>query len=826
MRNNQHVYPCSHFSPPLNQLFFFRIWRIFAILLSLTFLTQITTAQTSASIGIQITDLHQHPIQGATVVITPADVQADNAHSSRQFITDNAGHLQVDLPVNHTYKVEIHHIGYQSLSREINVRPGHKNVVFTMRDSGHELTPLEVRAIRAGDHAPFAKTNISAAEIKANNLGPDLPYLLNQVPGVVVNSDAGNGVGYTGIHIRGSDGSRTNVTINGIPYNDAESSGSFFVDMPDIASSLGSIQIQRGIGTSSNGAGAFGATINLSTNEVHPDPYASLSSSAGSFNTWKNTVSAGSGLINGKFTADVRLSHISSDGYIQRASSDLQSLLFSTAYIGKKTTVRFNFLTGKEKTYQAWNGVPEKKLETDRTYNELGMKADGTYYDDQTDNYTQTHYQLFINHQFNQRWSFSLASFLTRGLGYYEEYKLGEDYSDYGISNPDTANTDLIRRKYLDNHFYGQTFSLLYAHKNDHLTLGGSWTNYDGGHYGRVIWAMNGAIPKDHTYYNVPAYKYDKSAYLKWMHDFATYWHLFADVQYRNVWHKMNGFKDNPDLTVKRDFNFFNPKLGLSYARNGYNAYLSYALAGKAPNRDDFEAGQTKQPEREQLHDIELGVDKKAAKYSWSAGLYYMQYKDQLVLTGKLNDVGSATRINVPKSYRAGIELQAGVRPVDWFSATGNIAFSRNKIKDFTAYYASYDDEWNALPQIEESHHNTDIAFSPDIVGAATLNFTPVKNIQISLASKYVGKQYLDNTQKEARSLKGYYNQDVRLSYTIDNKWFKRLQIVAQVYNIFNHYYNTNGATYPEYDNGQLNNYVYYFPAAGTHFMAGINLDL
>ncbi|ANI88052.1 TonB-dependent receptor [Arachidicoccus ginsenosidimutans] len=730
------------------------------------------------------------------------------------------------------WKLNISYTGKNIYATNILVNSSNIDETYVLNDSQQELEPLEVRAVRASDKSPFTKTNISAAEIEKNNLGKDLPFLLNQTPNVVVNSDAGNGIGYTGITIRGSDATRTNVTINGIPNNDAEDQGVYFIDMPDLASSVGSIQIQRGVGSSTNGAGAFGATVNLSTNEVHDSAYATFSNSYGSFNTWKNTVAAGSGLVDGKFTADVRLSNISSDGYIDRAKSNLQSLFFSTAYIGKKTTVRFNFITGKEKTYQAWDGVSEDILPTDRTYNELGYINDSTFYKNETDNYWQSHYQLFITHRFNEKLSFNLTSFLVHGYGYYEEYKTDADYSSYGIPYPvsvsgdTTYSTDLVRQKWLKNNFYGQTFSLQYKNTNDELTFGGAWTNYDGQHYGNVIWAQNGGVANDYEYYNVPAYKYDKSIYLKWLHTFDEYWNLYADVQYRNVWYHIYGFEDDPELIRKSKFNFVNPKAGISYTRNGYNAYLSYALANKEPSRDDYEAGLDNQPKPEKLHDFELGAEKKAAKYNWGINLYYMLYKDQLVLTGKLNDVGAATRINVPNSYRAGIELQGGYVFSNWLNAAANLSFSRNKIKDFTAYYNAYDADWNELPQVAEQHHNTDIALSPSVVGAGTINILPFKNLELSLISKYVGRRYMDNTQNSSRIVAAYYNQDARIIYTIKTNFFKELSIIGSVYNVFNTKYNSIGYTYPEYEKGKVNNWNYFFPMAGTNYMVGVNIKL
>ena len=764
-------------------------------------------------------------VSGAEVVIKNTATQETHKTTS-----DNDGYfIFSSLKENSVWRLNIIYTGKIFPERKILINAENVDAVCVLKDETTELEPLEVSAVRASEKAPFTKTTIDRAFIEKNNQGKDLPFILNQTPNVVINSDAGNGVGYTGINIRGSDATRTNVTINGIPYNDAESAGSYFVDIPDIISSVGSIQIQRGVGSSTNGAGAFGATINLSTNEVHDSAYAEISNSYGSFNTWKNTVAAGSGLINGKFTADVRLSNISSDGYIDRAKSNLQSLFLSTAYIGKKTTVRFNFITGKEKTYQAWDGVPEDIAGTDRTYNELGYINDSTFYNNQTDNYRQTHYQLFITQKFNDRWSFNLTSFLTHGIGYYEEYKTDADYKSYGIPYPvyvpgdTTYSTDLIRRQYLDNNFYGQTFSLQYKNTNDELTFGGAWTNYDGQHYGNVIWAQNGGISPDYQYYHFSAYKYDKSFYAKWLHTFAQYWNIYADLQYRNDWYHIYGFDDQPDTIVKKTFNFWNPKAGISYTRNGYNAYLSYALANKEPNRDDYEANA---PKPEKLHDFELGVEKKDAKYNWGINLYYMLYKDQLVLTGALNDVGSPVRTNVPNSYRAGIELQGGYIFSKWLNATANVAFSRNKIKSFTAYYNAYDADWNTLPQVATPYKNTDIAYSPNVVGAATVNIIPFKNFEISLIGKYVARQYSDNTQDKSRSVADYYNQDARIIYTIKNCLFKEVNIIATAYNIFNRMYYSKGVTYPEYDNGVINNYNYLFPMAGTNYMVGVNIKL
>lgn len=697
-------------------------------------------------------------------------------------------------------------------------------------DSFYSLSPVEVRAIRAGERAPFSKSNLSRKQISKLNQGQDIPFILNQTPSVVVNSDAGNGIGYTGIRIRGTDATRINFTLNGIPYNDAESMGAFFVNLPDFSSSVNSIQIQRGVGTSSNGAAAFGATVSLSTNELNKASYAEINNSYGSFNSWKNTIKAGSGLIDDHFTIDARLSQITSDGYVDRASSKLQSFYLSGAYIQDKSTLRFNIFSGKEKTYQAWNGIPESMLKTDRTYNSSGTEKPGEPYDNETDNYLQTHYQLFYDRKLNSHWDFNTAFFLTRGKGYYENYKADEDFSDYGlpdliINGSPVSSTDLVRQKWLDNYFYGQILSAQFKSDRHAFTFGGGWTVYDGSHYGQVIWAKYG-FDNDYRYYDVDALKTDLNAYAKWQFQFKPNWNLFTDMQYRHVEHDMNGFSANPSLLIDRSFDFFNPKAGISYAKNGWQHYLSYAIGNKEPNRDDFEAGLDNQPRPEQLQDFEAGTEKRTDKYFIGASLYYMLYKDQLVLTGQINDVGAYTRVNVPNSYRTGIELQAGYMFAKWINATANLTLSRNKIKSFTEYLDDYNANWEWTGQQALVHSNSDIAFSPAVTGNAILNLIPVKDLEFALMGKYVGKQYLDNTQDESRMLQAFYTQDIRMIWTIRKKIFSEWNITAQFNNLFDKKYEPNGYTYGYVLDGTVTADNYYYPMAGRNFMLGLNIKL
>lgn len=688
------------------------------------------------------------------------------------------------------------------------------------------LLPVEVLAIRAGEKAPFAKTDLNKNEIEKNNLGQDLPFLLNQTPSVVVNSDAGNGVGYTGIRIRGTDATRINVTLNGIPYNDAESQGSFFVDLPDFSSSANSIQIQRGVGTSSNGAGAFGGTINLFTNELNKTPFVSTGNSYGSFNTWKNNIQFGSGILGKHFTIDGRLSRISSDGYIDRASANLKSFYGSIAFVDEKNSLRLNIFSGKEKTYQAWNGVAENFLKTNRTYNPSGTEKPGEPYENEVDDYTQTHYQLFYNRKLSSFLKGNVAAFLTRGKGFYEQYKADKKLADYNLPDYfDGSNTiketDLVRKLWLDNYFYGTIFSLQYQKNKTQLIFGGGYTRYDGKHYGEISWAaVQAAVPKDHRWYYLTAGKKDLSAYGKWIQQWGTHWQGFADLQFRQVDYRIDGFRDNPGLQIHEKFSFLNPKLGVTYTGKKWKAFASYALAGKEPNRDDFEAGNSNQPKPERLHDIELGVEKKGKKYSVGANLYYMYYQDQLVLTGKINDVGAYTRTNIPVSYRTGIELQGQVAVTKWLQVIANISFSENKIKDFTEYLDDYDNGG----QQTKFYGKTTISYSPAVVAAGSLNFIPVKNGEISLIGKYVGAQYVDNTAQQSRSLNPYYLQDIRLSYLIEHKIFKATHIIMQLNNVFDKKYEPNGYSFSYIYGGDLTTENYYFPMAGFNFMLGVNL--
>ncbi len=797
------------------------------------------TSQAQVTLSGKVLD-GQQALEGATVIIkgpvTSSVISAGDGSFSLK-----------DLP-NGEYILSSTFSGYKLWREKVSLA-GDKKISIEMTVLSSVLLPVEVKALRAADNAPFAKTNLDKTFIEKNNLGQDIPFVLNQTPNVVVNSDAGNGIGYTGIRIRGSDASRINMTINGIPYNDAESQGSYFVDLPDFLSSASSVQIQRGVGTSSNGAGAFGASMNFSTHEYNEQPYAELNTGAGSFNSLKATIKFGSGLINKKFTIDGRLSGIRSDGFIDRAKTDLQGAYFSAAYWGKKSSLKLNVILGKEKTYQAWNGIPEAKLNGDTNallthyYNNLGIlyntpedsvnlfsSNNRTYnyftYKNQTDNYWQNHYQLFWTKQFNSELSFNTGFYLTTGRGYYEEYKVNQALEDYGlapvINGQDTMYySDLVRRLWLDNKLWGQILSLQYQHGKSQITLGGGWSQYNCDHYGEVIWTAAKPLASN-RWYDMDAKKTDANLYAKWQYKLSKAWTLFADVQYRYVHYTVNGFRDNPDIRINETWNFLNPKAGISFNKNGWSGFMSYAMANKEPNRDDFEAGKNQLPKREQLHDFELNVLRKNILKGWNIGatFYYMAYKDQLVLTGKINDVGSYTRINIPKSYRAGVEIESQYQS-EKISINYSIALSQNKLKDFTEYLDDYDNGGQA----SITHGNTTIALSPAVVQYAGLQYKIIKNGNLEWMSKYVSKEFLDNTGSESRKLDAFFVNDVRAAYSIPfKKVLKEIKLVFQLNNIFNVHYEPNGYTYSYIYGGQTTTENFYYPMAGINFMTALNI--
>ncbi|MDP2089073.1 MAG: TonB-dependent receptor [Flavobacteriaceae bacterium] len=678
------------------------------------------------------------------------------------------------------------------------------------------LNEVIVEATRASEKAPFAITNFKKEAIEARNLGQDIPVLVGYLPNVVTTTDAGAGVGYTGIRVRGSDATRVNVTINGIPLNDSESHGTYWVDLPDFASNTQSIQLQRGVGTSTNGAGAFGASLNLLTDGIDEKAGAEINKSYGSFNTHKYTIKTTTGIVNDHFEFSGRLSQIQSDGYIDRAKSDLNSYYVSGTYFNNKTMIKAIGFGGHEITYQAWNGVDAETYKTNRKFNSAGAIYDANwnvldYYDNEVDNYTQKHYQLHVNHFFNDHLSGNLALHYTQGFGFYEQYKQNQKFSSYRLTpitiNGTTINrTDLIRRKWLDNDFYGTTFSLKYNQDALNMIIGGAWNLYDGDHFGEVIWARNASNSEiRHQYYFNNGKKKDFNIFAKSSYQLNEKLNLFGDLQVRNVDYKTYNFLPTD---VDENLTFFNPKFGVTYQLNQQNNfYLSYAKAHKEPNRTDYEYAIIP-PKSEELNDFELGWRYQKDETNFNANIYYMQYTNQLVLTGAidLND-GSPIRANSGKSYRLGIEIDAVFKLNNQFSLMPNIGISNNKNINFTV------EENGTVVNLGD----TEISYSPSIVAGNIINYTPTKNTELSLYSKYVGKQFLSNTELIASQLPDYFVSDLMVKYKFNtSKLFKNIELVGLINNIFDKKYVSNGYMW--------DTTPYYYPQAGIHFLTGVSI--
>jgi iron complex outermembrane recepter protein len=717
----------------------------------------------------------------------------------------------------------------------------------------NKLEDVIVTATRVKDNSPFAFSTLKKEALSATNLGQDLPILLDQMPSVVTTSDAGIGVGYTGMRVRGSDATRVNVTINGIPYNDAESHGTFWVNMPDFVSSVEDIQLQRGAGTSTNGSGAFGASLNLRTLKPSTEGYATISNSIGSFGTRKHTLSLGTGIKNG-FYAEGRLSKIASDGYIDRASSDLKSFYTEAGYIGTKTSVKAMVFGGKEITYQSWYGTPEAVIKGDvagiqayiaRNYSSSEeafnlLNSGRTYnfytYENQVDNYGQNHYQLHFTHQFSDYLNASISGNYTKGKGFYEEYKNDQKLKNYFSFAPNGSDEgNLVRRKWLDNDFFAFVYSLNYKKEKFSATLGGGYNKYDGKHFGEIIWnSFPIALDKDVQYYKASGLKEDYSTFLKSDYNFTEKLIGFLDLQVRKVDYSANGMNaDLKQLNVNKTYNFFNPKAGITYLINDKNkVYGSVSVANKEPNRDDLTKNPS-EPSAEKLIDYEVGYAFKNKRFAVNLNGYFMNYKDQLVLTGAIDDTGGPIRENVDKSYRLGVELTAQANVTDKLKLEMNTTVSKNKIKSFdykvadtqydtTTYEASYF-------TVITKYTDTDISFSPNVISSGSITYSPIKNLNLALLSKYVGKQFLDNTATNSRSIKAYNTSNLSASYTLKPKWIREINFNLLVNNIFNKMYESNGYTFSYYyrplasnDNAITENF--YYPQAGINFITGVTL--
>lgn len=688
------------------------------------------------------------------------------------------------------------------------------------------LDEVLVKSIRVDTDSPITHSNVDKEELAKTNLGQDIPVLLNYLPSVVTTSDAGAGIGYTYIRVRGSDASRVNITINGIPYNDSESQGTFWVNMPDFASSIENLQLQRGVGTSTNGSGSFGASLNILSDGVSDNAFSEIGIAGGSFNSQKYNVKFSTGLLNDHFEVSGRLSKITSDGYIDRASSDLKSYFLQGAFINDNTLIKALVFGGKEKTYQAWYGIDAETLENDRTYNPAGIYTDDDgnvkFYDNETDNYSQDHYQLFWNQKINNNWTTNLGLNYTYGRGYYEQYKEDEDFVFYNFEPIELGGevintTDLIRRRWLDNDFYVINANTNYKKDNLEVSTGIFYSHYDGDHYGEVIWAKYASNSEIRDrYYEGNGKKNEFTVFAKATYKFKEKWSIYGDLQGRFLTYKTSGLtSDRVPLEVNEKYNFFNPKTGLTYELSNKNQlYVSYGRAHREPRRADFENGITK-PEK--LDDYELGWRFKAQKNTINTNIYFMNYKDQLVLTGAIDDTGAPLRATSGKSYRLGLEIDATFLIGDNFRILPNLALSSNKNLDFVS---PIDGELVNLG-------TTNLSFSPNIVAGNKFEYEPITNLLLGLYTKYVGEQYMGNVDSDVSKLDAYFVNDFNVSYTIDNIPFLReIVVTGLVNNIFNIKYVSNGYYYT-YDDTWTDPTTTtiegtgYYPQATINFLVG-----
>ena len=689
------------------------------------------------------------------------------------------------------------------------------------------LDEVLVKSIRVDTDSPITHSNVDKEELAKTNLGQDIPVLLNYLPSVVTTSDAGAGIGYTYIRVRGSDASRVNITINGIPYNDSESQGTFWVNMPDFASSIENLQLQRGVGTSTNGSGSFGASLNILSDGVSDNAFSEIGIAGGSFNSQKYNVKFSTGLLNDHFEVSGRLSKITSDGYIDRASSDLKSYFLQGAFINDNTLIKALVFGGKEKTYQAWYGIDAETLENDRTYNPAGIYTDDDgnvkFYDNETDNYSQDHYQLFWNQKINSNWTTNLGLNYTYGRGYYEQYKEDEDFEFYDFESIEIGGevintTDLIRRRWLDNDFYVINANVNYVKENLEVSTGAFYSHYDGDHFGEVIWAKYASNSEIRDrYYEGNGTKNEFTVFAKATYKFNGKWSVYGDLQGRFLTYKTSGLtSDRVPLEVNEKYNFFNPKTGLTYELSDKNQlYASYGRAHREPRRADFENGITK-PEK--LDDYELGWRFKAQKNIINTNIYFMNYKDQLVLTGAIDDTGAPLRATSGKSYRLGVEIDATFLICDNFRMLPNLALSSNKNLDFVS---PIDGELVNLG-------TTNLSFSPNIVAGNKFEYEPITNLQLGLYTKYVGEQYMGNVDSDVSKLDAYFVNDFNVSYTIDKIPFLReIVVTGLVNNIFNIKYESNGYYYT-YDDTWTDPTTTttiegtgYYPQATINFLVG-----
>lgn len=760
---------------------------------------------------------------------------------------------------SHDCRLTISFVGFQSWTTEVKMKSNQENLGKIMLETAAYMSDeVVVKATRADGNSPLAFTVLDSDELKKRNSAQDLPYMLELTPSFVATSESGTGIGYTNYRIRGTDPTRINVTVNGMPLNDSESQTVFWVNMPDFSSSVSNVQITRGVGSSTNGAAAFGGSMNFFTGSLSEKAYGEISAIGGSFNTFRENISVGTGILSNGFSFDLRLSNLDSDGYVEQSFSDNQSLMMTGAWRGKDSFLRLNFIHGRQKTGISWWGCPQEMLETNRTYNPAGEYFDENgnrrYYENQTDNYIQTHYQLLYSKEFGYNFDITAGIHYTRGDGYYEQYKEDELLSEYRlpnlvyqansiISGPDTlipgpiiiTSSDLIHRKMMANDFYGGTLAANYKTTKLKLSVGGGWNKYEGNHFGNVIWMRYAGFTENgYEWYRNMGDKTNINIFAKANYEIAKSFFVYGDIQYRNINYKMEGLDYDLDnygnqrvLDQEHIYNFINPKTGLYYQiSDNMNVYVSFAISNREPTRTNFKdaAGDiSKAPLPETLYDSEAGYVFKSQRFSASANIYYMDYTNQLVPTGDKSSVGYDIMTNVPESFRAGIEISAGVKPLSKLSIDVNFTLSRNKIINFTSWAYTYDDLWNETFESFDLG-KTDIAYSPEFISAGIVSYKPFSGFTVSWIAKYVGEQYFDNTSSTERKLDPYFINNLQLDYTIETKLVKEISLKFMINNILNLKYSNNAYGGNWHEQGIEKTWAYYYPQAGINFMGGVSL--
>jgi iron complex outermembrane recepter protein len=782
-----------------------------------------------SSIKGKVTDQSGNALSGAAITIENTYLGVHSSEDGTYVITNLK---------DGKYVLKCSFIGYESQVKEVDLK-NEAIINISLKSTSFITDEITVSAIRAGEHTPLAYSVVSDDQLRKQNYGVDLPFLLSLTPSLVETSEAGNGVGYTSQRIRGTDGNRINITIDGIPLNEPESQQVFWVDLPDLASSVDNIQVQRGVGTSSNGSGAFGGTVSIQTDSPDKEPFAEVQTSYGSFNTRRNMVAAGTGMISDRFALQMRYSELKSDGYIDRTSSNLHSTYISGIYQTGRSKLKANIIIGEEHTGISWWGVPKDSLETNRRYNPAGEYTDANgilqHYDNESDNYNQNHYQLFYSLKLSDYLSFNSALHYTRGKGYYEEYRENQPLSDYGLSPFNMGGdliteTDLIRRKWLSTHFYGLIYSLKYKNNKIEAVIGGGINMYNGNHSGNIIWMRNaGNTEKDFQWFLNESEKDEINIYGKMNYNLTDKISVYGDLQYRHIYYSLMGPDDDfKDITQDHRYDFINPKTGIFYSITpNQDAYLSFSVANREPTRTDFteasgDASAT--PKAETLFDYELGYKFRTGKSSFGVNLYLMDYKDQLVPTGELSNVGYSIMTNVSRSYRAGVEFMFAVKPVSIFEWNMNLTLSRNKISDFTEYYTDYNTtDWSEAYRNKDLG-NVDIAYSPSVTGSSDISFKVLKNTDIHFISKYVGKQYFDNTINDDRMINPYFVNNIRFDFQPAVKNIKGLNLQLLVNNIFNNVYESNAYGGNWYEDGAEKTWSYFFPQAGINYLVKLGL--